>query len=140
MKMPSLARAFGLSLLLLPGCSDTTAPRPPEPGLLTITLATPHDDDAALVLTVVSPQGITPAVIEAVPGSGEEPLVYHRQSEATTRVAIVGTIVDGALVRFSVPDVNRAGDYTVQLVEVADGSNALRESLTGYSVTVTRPQ
>ncbi len=40
------------------------------------------------------------------------------------------------MVTLHVPDVAAAADYTAQVVEVADRQNTLRDSLTGYALTV----
>ena len=119
--------------LVAPACGEPTAP--PEPGELTVRLATPNTGDAAAVLTITLPSGATPP--EILPSSNDL-TIFHRVNGSTVRVAIFGALTDGAIARFAVPDVRDVGRYTVHLVEVADESNALREQLTGYSVSVIR--
>ena len=131
-----LLSVAAIALLLLPGC-DSTAPHVPEPGVLTLMLTSPNTGDAAAVITVVAPADSGVSAVEAVPGQGDL-IVHSRVSARTTRVVVIGALADGALVRFAVPDVQQADSYTVQLVEVADETNALRASLAGYSVSVRR--
>ena len=119
--------------LLAPACSDATAP--PEPGVLVVRLTTPNTGDAAAVLTLTTPSGVA---IEEVIASSDDFALYHRISGTAIRIAVFGTLTSGSLARFYVPNVRDASRYSVQLVEVADESNALRSSLAGYSVMVMR--
>lgn len=136
-----MRRALAL-LLLLAACTGdgkkgiTEPPPPPpeqpEPGTLTLTLATPHADDAALVLTVAGPEAIT-----QIQAAGA--LRVHSRGEGTQhRVAVFGAVASGAVLRFAVPDVRRAAGYTATLVEVADTANQVRASTAGYTLSVAR--
>ena len=99
-------------------------------------LVSPNTGDAAAVVTLTAPSGVTIADFE--PGS-QELAVFHRTTGTTTRIAIFGPLTNGAVARFTVPNVRDVGQYAVQVMEVADESNALRESIAGYSVSVVRP-
>jgi hypothetical protein len=125
-------RLLAALVLVAPACSDGTAP--PEPGEVVVRLVSPNTGDAAAVLTLTAPSGVTIADFE--PGS-QELAVFHRTTGTTTRIAVFGPL-DGAVARFTVPNVRDAGLYTVQLLEVADESNTLRTSLAGYSASVVR--
>ena len=129
----TLTRALVALLLVAPACSDSTAP--PEPGEIVVRLVSPNTGDAAASLVLTAPSGVTLTDFE--PASNEL-AVFSRTSGTTTRIAVFGPL-NGAIVRFMVPNVRDATRYTVQLVEVSDEGNALRESLAGYSVTVARP-
>lgn len=130
---------IGASLLaaLLVGsvgaCSDSgTGPDTPKPGQLSVALTTPNSSDRALLLRIVGPDAIT-----GVSAAG--PYLVHAQSgSATVNVAVFGALATGPLLRFQVPDVAAAGSYSVSLIEVADESNKLRGSTTGYSFAVSR--
>jgi hypothetical protein len=65
-------------------------------------------------------------------------VVYTRTQGTTMRVAVFGTIGDGALLTLSVPDASRAQDYAATVVDAADASNAARASVSGYTATVKR--
>ena len=126
-------RALVALVLVAPACSDSTAP--PEPGEVVVRLVSPNAGDAAAVLTLTAPAGVSITGFES--GSGEL-AAFHRTTGTTTRIAVFGPLSNGAVARFMVPDVRDASKYVVQLVEVADESNALRASLAGYSVSVVR--
>ena len=140
MRRPLFRAAAVLAALALAACGGDGGGKPtpvdpdPVPGQLTATLATPSADDRALMLTITGPEAVT-----GVTAAGAGYAVFARPADATTvRVAVFGNIAAGALVRFSVPDVNRAAAYSVSVVEAADPANALRASLAGYAVTVAR--
>ncbi|HSU14775.1 hypothetical protein [Longimicrobium sp.] len=121
------------ALLSACGGGDGTGSAAPGPGVLTVTLDNPNAGDRALVLTLSGPAAVTdvqPAVATNV--------VYTRTQGTTTRVAVFGTIADGALLQVSVPDAGRAGEYSATVQEAADAGNAARGSVSGYSATVKR--
>ena len=122
--MRTLAQLLVMLVLLAPACSDATAP--PEPGTLVVRLTTPNAGDAAAIVTLTTPGGVT--LGDVVSGSDAIAL-FHRTSGSTTRIAVFGPLTTGAIVRFAVPNVRDAGRYTVKLVEVADEGNALRPAL-----------
>jgi hypothetical protein len=117
-------------------------PQPPEqptqpsapaavPGTLTARLVTPNTDDGAILVEIAGP---TPVADVATPVPGA--VVHSRGSGNTARVAVFGSLAAGALVRFSVPDVNAASQYTATVTEASDRANALRASVTGYQITI----
>ena len=122
------------------GIAPTEAPAQPPaqptlpsavPGTLTARLVTPYTDDGAILLDITGP---TPAaeIVAAVQGT----VVHARANGNTTRVAVFGSLGSGALVRFSVPDVNAAQQFSAQVTEVSDRSSALRASVSGYQLTI----
>ena len=101
------------------------------PGTLTVRLVTPNTDDGAILLEITGP---APA---AEPTSAAQGVVVHaRASGNTSRVAAFGPIGPGDLLRFSVPDVNAAPQYTARAIEASDRGSALRTSVTGYQLTI----
>jgi hypothetical protein len=101
------------------------------PGTLTARLVTPNSDDGAIIVDITGPApAAEPTAL--TPGAS----LYARSNGNTARVAVFGALGSGALVRFSVPDVNAASQYSAQVAEVSDRSNALRPSVTGYQVTI----
>ena len=118
-----------------------TEPTPPPaqptvpaavPGTLTVRLVAPDTDDGAIVVEITGPvpaAEFTPAPQGAV--------VHARTNGNTARVAVFGSLGAGALVRFSVPDVNAVQQYSAKVVEVSDRGSALRSGVTGYQLTIT---
>jgi len=129
----TVLRLLVAMVLVAPACSDSTAP--PEPGEIVVRLVSPNTGDAAAVVTLTAPSGTTLGEFRA---GADDHAMFHRTTGTTTRIAVFGPLTTGAVARFIVPDVRDIGQYVVQLVEVADENNVLRESLTGYSVSVVR--
>lgn len=101
------------------------------PGTLTARLATPNADDGAILVEISGP---APLADLATPVQAA--VVHSRASGNTAHVAVFGSLAAGALVRFSVPDINAAAQYSARVTEVSDRANALRASLTGYQITI----
>jgi hypothetical protein len=119
-----------------PPTQQPTQPNQPTaptavPGTLTVRLVTPNADDGAILLEITGP---APAaeIAAAVQGA----VVHARSNGNTTRAAVFGSLANGALIRFSVPDVNAAPQFTAQVTEASDRTSALRTSLTGYQLTI----
>jgi hypothetical protein len=62
----------------------------------------------------------------------------QRANDSTIVGAVIGVVVNGAVVTLQVPDVNTSALYAGRIVEVADRDNVLRASLTGYALMVSR--
>ena len=141
-----LSGAAGLTLSCGGSGGDRTPTQPPPeqpttptqptapvavPGTLTVRLVTPNADDGAILFDITGPAppaDITAAVQGAV--------VHSRLVGNTTRVAVFGALASGALVRFSVPDVNAAPQFTGQVTEASDRASTLRTSITGYQIVI----
>ena len=124
-----LMMALGLVLAATVACgSDSTTG--PTAGTLTVSLTTPNADDGAILLTVSGPDMTQIAV--------EDTSLYVRyaQDGTTVTAVLVGDLLGGPLVTFHVPDVDAASSYSATITQVADRSNVLRGSLTGYALTV----
>jgi hypothetical protein len=127
-----LVAAVALGLMAGVACEEDGVTGP-FPGTVVVTLTTPHADDGALLLTI-SGGGITGP--ESLASSNL--LFYRALDTSSMNLAIVGNVVSGPLLSFEVPDIGRAAEYTVTLIEVADEENELRESLVGYELTLVR--
>jgi hypothetical protein len=101
------------------------------PGTLTLRLVTPYTDDGAILLDITGPAPVAEIVATAQGG-----VVHARANGNTTRVAVFGSLGSGALVRFSVPDVNAVQQFSAQVTEASDRTSALRASVSGYQLTV----
>ena len=120
------------------GGTSRVPPPPPQPaapvavpGTLTVRLVTPNGDDGAIVFEITGPAPAT-EVTAAAPGA----VVHARANGNTSRVAVFGSLGAGALVRFSVPDVNAVQQYAAQVIEASDRGSALRASVTAYQLTI----
>ena len=123
------------------GGSEPTqpAPQPPTqpaapvavPGTLTARLVTPNTDDGAILVEISGPTPLTD-LATTVQGA----VLQSRTNGNTVRVAVFGSLAAGPLVKFSVPDVNKAQQYSAQVAEVSDRANALRATLTAYQLTI----
>jgi len=132
MRIDRLVSAAALTLSLA-ACGDTSGPPVPKPGDLTLKLALPASDDRAMLVTISGPEAIG-----TITAAGPAYTVFGRPSGTTAKVAVFGTLVAGPVVKFAVPDVNKADQYTAAVTEVAGSANQLRPQLTGYSVTVAK--
>ena len=109
-------------------CSDGTGP---VAGVLTVSLATPNPGaDGAILFRVSGPQALTS--VAAGPGLR----VFAPRLSLSTRLAVTGTLTNGALVTVGVADTRSAGQYIATVQSVAAPDFQLR-SLTGYSLTVS---
>jgi hypothetical protein len=133
-RLSALSAATALAIV---ACSDSpTAPQPPIPGELTLSWVTPNADDAAAMIKIVVPAGtVTPSVI----GASEDLEIFHRRSADTIFVAVFGDLSDQPLVKIQVPNVRRVNEFSAQLIDVANDADALRSSIEGYALTITRP-
>ncbi|MFL5578838.1 MAG: hypothetical protein ACJ8AO_00555 [Gemmatimonadaceae bacterium] len=133
----ALLAAFSLvaAAALAVACGESpNGPPTPVPGTLTVTLVTPRADDRAMVVRVTGPAGMT-----EVATANASYALHSRGTGTSFRAAAFGDLAGGALLRFSVPDVNRSAEYAATVVEVSDGANALRTDLAGYRLSISRP-
>ena len=124
--------AIAAALLVIAACSDEPTNPGPEAGTLVVRLTTPHGDDGALSFQVSGP------IDSASAASGSLQLFTRRLDGSTVLGAVIGPLANGAVVTLHVPDVRVAAGYTATALEVADRDDALRASLAGYALTVTR--
>lgn len=122
---------FTAAVMLLAACKNSTGP---VAGTLKVNLTTPNsgsDGAAVIVLTSpVPPTSVTPAAGLALWGG----------PVATTnaRIVLTGTLSTGTILTLQVDDVNKVGQYSVTVQQVAATTFQLRNPLTLYSATVTK--
>lgn len=126
-------RAAALLLVAACGGGDGSTDPQPQPGFLTVSLATPAADDGAIVLSVSGP-GAMSQFASVAPATQ----LFARRNGTSQRVLLVGDLNAGQLVRFHVPDVSAAAAYRATIVEVASRGNEVRASTASYSLTVAR--
>ena len=118
--------------LLIATCKDSTGP---VAGVLKVNLTTPHSGaDGAVMLVLsspVAPNSVTPAPGLALWGASA--------TGVSMRVVLTGALSSGSILSLQVDDINKVGQYSVRLEQVAASSGyRLRLPLTGYSATVTK--
>ena len=102
-------------------------------GTLIVRLTTPHADDGAILFELSGPP-----IDSVVAVNASLQLFTRRANDSTIVGAVIGVVVNGAVVTLQVPDINASARYAARIVEVADRENVLRASLTGYALTVSR--
>jgi hypothetical protein len=119
------------ALFVSVACSDESTSAGAGAGTLVLRLTTPHADDGAMTFEVIGPP-----IDSAVAVNASLRLFTRRVNGSTVVGAVVGELINGAVVTLHVPDVRAAAGYTATLIEVADRQDALRASLAGYALTV----
>jgi hypothetical protein len=118
---------FGVALLLAAGCDSTGPGDGRGPGFITATLVSPAGSEGSAVFELTGGTGLG-----FVSSDGGE--TFYQHSAGSSRVVVV--LDDPGVIRFQVG----TGDFgdlpSVQVLQVADGQNQLRPSLTGYQVQV----
>lgn len=110
---------------------EGTGPSGPDPGQLTVSISSTRNAGSAFLLTIRG-EGISSPT---APSAGHRLFTYL--SGDTLTAALIGEVSEGALLRFNVPDLNRASSYRVNLLQVAGADNAL-QPLGTFSVEIIR--
>ena len=113
---------FCFALLLAVGCDGST--EPDGPGTITASLISPAGPEGAAILDIVG-------TVDAVTGTSDV-AAYSTPTATGTRVILVRMTPGPLQVRLGIPDVSRPPAITV--VEVADGDDRVRTSVSGYHV------
>ena len=114
------------------GSCSSDAGTGPVAGVLTISLATPNRGaDGAIQFRFTGP--VAPTSVTAAPGL----LVFSQPLTMVTRVAVTGTLTNGAVVTIGVADTRKASQYAATIEAVAASDFQLRP-LTGYSLTISQ--
>ena len=111
-------------------CSD--AGTGPVAGVVTVSLTTPNaGSDGAIQFRFTGP--LAPTSITAAPGLR----VFSQPLTMVTRLAVTGTLTNGAVVTIGVADTRKLSQYTATIEAVA-GSDFQLRPLTGYSLTISQ--
>lgn len=122
---------LALALAVTAAC-DATQPDVPRPGDLTLELFSTQTD-GGLTIAINAPQNVTIERVEAV---SPDHTVFHRGIDGNRRVAIIGTIAAGPLLRIAVSDARKPESFSVRIEQIATTTNALRESVAGYTTNL----
>lgn len=125
---------LSLFALTLGGCGGEEPPTAvPVPGRLTLELSSPNSNDGGMLVTVTGPGMGDVQVASSAYG------VYHRLASSNElRLAVIGRLANGPIVTIGVADVGKAGSYQATITEVANTSDVIAASLTGYSMKIVR--
>jgi hypothetical protein len=110
---------------------EGTGPPGPVAGQLTVSISTTRDPGSAFLLTIRGDGMSGPTA----PSASHR--LYTYLSGDTLTAALIGEVSEGALLKFNVPDVNRASSYRVNLLQVAGADNALLP-LGTFSIEISR--
>ena len=117
---------------VLLACSGTTEP---VAGTLQVRLTNPYAGQDGAALFVLSAP-VPPVSVSA--GSGLT-LWGGPVTTANATLVLTGNVTTGTILTLQVDDINKVRQYRVTLQQVANASTyAVRTSLAGYSVTVTK--
>jgi hypothetical protein len=127
--------------LALEACDDEVTPPQVVPGDVLLTLVSPNGAEGAVVLEttdggVVSVGLVDVNMVSGIPVSsvanGE---AFHLRSDGLSRIVAYRDQAGEISIEVGVEDVNDLPEW--QIVEVGDGDNNLRSTLSGYDITVT---
>ena len=114
---------FAATLWSCDAAGGPTAAVPPEPGLLTVEWTAPARGPVAAG-ALVEIDG--PHVGDARVAGGLE--LYATEGTGPRRFVLAGTMRNGAVLEFEVPDKRQAGLYSVRVVEVAGDDHRLLDA------------
>ncbi len=100
-----------------------------NPGFVNVTLATPNSNDGALLLTL---SGGAMDSLAASVGT----IFFASTATNTFRVMVAGTIGDGPVVRFWMPDRRNVAQYSATLEQAAVRSSYEQQDIGGYSLSI----
>ncbi len=114
------------------GDSNNGGTGPPDvsnPGFVNVTLSTPNSNDGALLLRL---SGGTMDSLTASSGS----IFFAETGTNVFRVMVAGTIANGPIVRFWMPDRRNVSQYLATLEQAAARSTYEQQSIGGYSLSI----
>ncbi len=115
------------------GDSDNGGTGPPldvaNPGFVNVTLSTPNSNDGALLLR------LSGGVIDSLTASSGS-IFFAETGTNIFRVMVAGTITDGPVVRFWMPDRRNVSQYLATLEQAAVRSTYEQQSIGGYSLSI----
>ena len=100
-----------------------------NPGFVNITLTTPNSNDGALLLTL---SGGAVDSLAATAGT----IFFASTGTNTFKVMVAGTIADGPVVRFWMPDRRNVAQYVATLEQAAVRSTYVQQDIGGYSLSI----
>ena len=115
-------------LFFVAGACDSTGPDGPKgPGALTATLVSPNGAEASAVFEFTG--GVDLSFVSVVGGEA-----FYQHSGGSSRVVVV--LDDPGEIQFRVGTADVGEIPQVTVIQVADGNNDLRPSVSGYEIRV----
>lgn len=136
----SLRRFARLSaaILLAHACSDPSGPSV-QAGQVVVHLTTAATNVGAMQFLVRAPAGSDTTAL-GQPVASSSYTIHARRVQGGTRVIVIGSVAGGELVRFSIPDLSRAANYTVEAEGAADRTTFALLDLAAVPLTLqSRP-
>lgn len=127
-RFPVVTLAWTAALGLLGGCS--AEPSSPTGATLEINLATPAQDDGAVLFTVMG------GPIDSVESAGHA--LYSSRPEANTlQVIVTGNLRAGTIARIHIADERLVAQYSATINQVAARTTYAQRDPGAYSLTLT---
>jgi hypothetical protein len=119
---------------LIAGGCDAVEPGGPtaDPGPVLMMLATPRDDDGAVMFSIAG------GAVDSITAIGYG-LFASQTAAHAHRVVVNGDIVDGPLARIWVPDRRTIGDYTLSIEQVATRVTYEQQQPAAYVLSLSVP-
>jgi len=133
--------AIGITILTAFACEKPFTPPPPAPvppppptePRLTLQLATPHDDDGAIVLEIHGLYAREPRNLVTANW-----MLADGLDSMTVRVVVIGEITGGQLLDFGFPEGAAPAAYSARVTEAADRQGIPRANVLDYRLTITQ--
>ena len=108
----------------------TPTPTPSaDPGFVNVSLATPNSNDGAIMFTLAG------GVMDSLTSAGGT-LFSASTGTSQFRAIVAGTITNGTVLRFWMPDRRNIASYTVALEQAAARSTYEQQDLNGYTLSI----
>jgi hypothetical protein len=121
---------LGLFALTAWACGDSTGPSGPKgPGVFDVSLVSPNGAEGSAVLSMAGGTGLG----EITTTDGE--VYFHHTGRSSKVIVILDT---PGFIRFRVETQEVADLPSVAVVQVADGDDELRTSVSGYQVQIVQ--
>jgi hypothetical protein len=111
-------------------CGGTEPPPGPEAGVVVASLNTPNDQDGALLVRIVGSQ------TELKAAGGYRLATANAAQGTTVRAIVTGTIGDGDLLEFTIPDITRLSTYVVVVEQAAARGTYALVDPSGYNISL----
>lgn len=116
----------------LAACGETVDPPRPNPGRVTVALASPNPDDGGVRFTVRG------GPIDSVTAGSYD--VFHATVGAgVQRVIVIGALAPGPIAQLWLPDRNQLDSYELTVEEVAARGTFVSRPLADYTLTLIIP-
>ena len=116
-----------LAVILLAGCSNSTGP---TAGVLNVTVASPHQDDGGIMLTVYG------GPVDSVEAVGY--VIHSARAADSVKMIVTGNLGSGVIARVHIPDGRQASRYSAQIKQAAARQTYVQRDPAGYTVSLAR--